>query len=70
VHQGHAAVVETILSRFDVTAAKRLINKDDCEGETSLHIALSREGDPPVPLSPSAAPATHQVPTLHNFLQL
>ena len=58
VHQGHAAVVETILSRFDSLTAKKLINKEDSEGETSLHIALSREGEPPVPLSSALAPVT------------
>ena len=58
VHQGHAAVVETILSRYDASTCKRLINKDDVEGETSLHIALSREGEPPVPLSADTAPLT------------
>jgi len=58
VHQGHAAVVETILSRFDASAAKKLINKEDVDGETSLHIALSREGEPPVPLSSASAPLT------------
>lgn len=61
VHQGHAAVVETILSRFDAATVKKLINKEDFDGETSLHIALSREGDPPLPLSSTTAPATFAI---------
>lgn len=58
VHQGHAAVIETLISRLEPSVVKRLINKEDCEGETSLHVALSREGDPPIPLSPETAPLT------------
>ena len=61
VQQGHAAVIETIISRVDASAAKRLINRDDVEGETSLHVAVSREGEPPVPLSVQTAPLTFDI---------
>ncbi len=61
VQQGHAAVIESIISRVDASTAKRLINRDDVEGETSLHVAVSREGDPPVPLSVQTAPLTFDI---------
>lgn len=61
VHHGHAAVVEAILRRYVGGARKRLISKENLDGQTSLHIALSRVGEAPVPLSPLIAPAVFRL---------
>jgi predicted LPLAT superfamily acyltransferase len=53
--------VEAVLSRLEPSAAKKLINVSDVDGETALHVALSREGDPPVPLAAATAPATSEL---------
>ena len=54
VHQGQAAIVELLLTKSENHA---IINKEDMEGETPLHLALSREGSPPIEATKESSPA-------------
>ena len=54
VHQGQAAIVELLLSKSENLT---IINKEDVDGETSLHLALSREGSPPIEATKESCPA-------------
>ena len=53
VHQGQAAIVELLLSKSE---SQMIINKEDVEGETPLHLALSREGSPPLEATRESCP--------------
>ena len=53
VHQGQAAIVELLLS---TSKNQMIINKEDVDGETPLHLALSREGSPPVEATSETSP--------------
>lgn len=47
VHQGHSIVMELIIAAAERRGEKSsLINSCDAEGDTPLHIALRREGEP------------------------
>ena len=51
VHQGQAAIVELLLSKNQM-----IINKEDIDGETPLHLAINREGSPPVEATSETSP--------------
>ena len=53
VHQGQAAIVELLLS---TSKNQIIINKEDLEGETPLHLALNREGSPPIEATSETSP--------------
>ena len=53
VHQGQAAIVELLLS---TTKNQIIINKEDIDGETPLHLALNREGSPPIEATSETSP--------------
>ena len=53
VHQGQAAIIELLLS---TSKNNVIMNKADRDGETPLHLALCREGPPPVDATFDTAP--------------
>ena len=53
VHQGQAAIIEMLL---ETNKSQVIINKEDVEGETPLHLALSREGSPPIEATLETSP--------------
>lgn len=53
VHQGHASVVEFLIKTAESRSVlEPLVNAVDVDGETPLHIALKREGEPVTHLDP------------------
>ena len=64
-HQGHAdIIVELIKTASQVNLAHDLLNSVDFEGETPLHIALRREGEPE-----GAKPYPDVISTLMNSIR-
>ena len=58
VHQGQAAIIELIVS---TNKDQNIINKEDVDGETPLHLALSREGAPPVEATIETSPVIYDL---------
>ena len=46
VHQGHAELIEWLLINVEPKAQRQMVTARDCDGETALHMALCREGQP------------------------
>ena len=60
VQTGSAAVIEAIMSRYGGSVTKKLINREDVDGNSSMHIAFHCEGEPRHPVLVNEAPAIFQ----------
>ena len=61
VHQGQAAIIEYFMNKIPQRLLRDIINAKGIDGDTPLHITLSREGAPLTPASKETSPGIVQL---------
>ena len=64
---GHASVIEWLLISLAPKSQRHLVTARDRDGETALHIALSREGRPVPPTSTDVGITSETCPVISQL---